>query len=336
MNMPNLCIYCRNELAGSNPPSVSHCFPDAIGGLSYTTNTVCVTCNNQINSQVENPVIRSLAFFQNIWRIESRRGKVPRLRAVLRIAGLEGDVVLDETGTPVGPMVLKSDKKSSSKSFSVIGRGDQVEEKRLEIERKYPSVQWTELPLGNTAESEVRIELNLCGDKFRRLAAKVAFERLSQIRASEIFLGQEFDDIRRFIRDGEGASLCCGLVSDLQLLNGSLNFPLPNHGVAIIGHPQDPILGAFVTFYGLFPYWVVLSTRYTSLMPFDDLLLEHPQRRVEEHPVLRQNLGSVRVNWSQMIEKYKAGKQESVRIVRDYAIEKFRSALDEYYGKQST
>lgn len=64
--------------------SKSHCFPDAMGGVSYPTDKVCKTCNNQVNSDVESHVIRSLSFFQSIWGIESRRGNIPYVRATLK------------------------------------------------------------------------------------------------------------------------------------------------------------------------------------------------------------------------------------------------------------
>lgn len=57
-------------------------------------------------------------------------------------------------------------------------------------------------------ESMVNIELDLTGHGFRRLASKVAFERLSQIRSATILHGHEFDHIREFIRDEKESYLC--------------------------------------------------------------------------------------------------------------------------------
>jgi hypothetical protein len=144
--------------------------------------------------------------------------------------------------------------------------------------------------------------------------------------------GEEFDHIRQFIRDGKETYLCCGLLSDLRLLDGSLNVPIPNHGVVLIGHPSDQVLGAFVTFYGLFSYWVLLSKRYTALVPFDDLLLEHPQRETTENPVLRQNIGSLRVNWEELISAYAGNEMKAVKTVSAYVKRKMSSALYEFYG----
>ena len=198
-------------------------------------------------------------------------------------------------------------------------------------------MQWVEqeVDASHSPESMVKIELDLAGKKFRRLAAKVAFERFSQIRPAGILRGEEFNNIREFARDGKETSLCCGLLSDLRLLEGSLDFQLPIHGVVLIAHPTDRILGGFVTFYGLFSYWVVLSTKYTALMPFDDLLLEHPQKKTADNPVLRKNIGSVRVNWGDLIRTYTGNETEAVKIVSGHVKRKMTSALDEFYERRA-
>jgi HNH endonuclease len=333
----NECIYSQEGTSHESVWSKAHCFPDAMGGMSYTTDKVCKTCNNQINNQVENHVIQSLSFFQNIWGIESRRNKIPRIQATLRFAGLEEVVSLDEKGQPARAIV-RSETNSEAKKYLVFGPADKVEEKKIEIQEKFPGMQWVEhvqneMRMFEPPKSMVKIELDLAGNRFRRLAAKVAFERFSQIRPAAILRGEEFDHIREFIRDGQEVYLCCGLLSDIRLLKGSLDFPIPNHGVVLIAHPSDPILGAFVTFYGLFTYWVLLSKRYTALMPFDDLLLEHPQQGTVGNPTSRQGTGSLRVKWTEIIAMYEGREKEAVRIVRDYATGKMKAAIDEYNSR---
>jgi hypothetical protein len=328
------CIYCPEGTSHDSAPSEAHCFPDAMGGVSSTKDKVCRACNNQINNDVENYVIQRLEFFQSIWGIESRRGNIPRVQAILKFGGRGGGVSLDRNGQSTGAIVTKNLSDSGAVRFSVVGPADKVEVKKGEIQEKFPKMQWVEqkMDVSHTPESMVKIELDLTGNQFRRLAAKVAFERFSQIRSRTILQGEEFDHIRAFIRDGKETYLCCGLLSDLRLLNGSLNFPIPNHGVVLIAHPNDKILGAFVTFYGLFPYWVLLSKRHTVLVPFDDLLLEYPQWKTTENPVLRQNIGSLRVNWEELIREYAGNEMEAVRIVSAYVKHKMSSALDEFYG----
>lgn len=330
------CIYSSEGTSHDSAWSKAHCFPDAMGGVSFTTDKVCEACNNQINGDVESHVIRRLAFFRSIWGIESRRGNIPRVQAILKFEGQEGAVVLDNNGQPAGTIVAKNLSDSGSVQFSVVGPAEKVEVKKNEIQEKFPNMQWaeSEMDASHPPESMVQIELDLTGNQFRRLAAKVAFERFSQIRPAAILRGEEFNHVREFIRSGKETYLCSGLLSDLRLLEGSLDFQLPNHGVVIIGHPADQILGGFVIFYGLFPYWVVLSTKFTALRPFDDLLLEHPQRKMADHPLLRKSIGSIRVNWAQLISAYPGNEREAVKIVSGYVQRKMSSALNEFYGEK--
>lgn len=271
-----------------------------------------------------------------IWGIESRRGNIPRVKAILKFEGQEGAVSLDNNGQPAGAIVTKNLSDSGSVQFSVVGPAEKVEVKKNEIQEKFPNMQWAEreMDASDPPESVVKIELDLTGDQFRRLAAKVAFERFSQIRPAAILRGDEFDHVREFIRTGKETYLCCGLLEDLRLLEGSLNFPLPNHGVVLIANPIDRMLGGFVIFYGLFPYWVVLSQKYTALGSIDDLQIEHPQLKTVENPLLRQNIGSIRVNWEQLIRTYKGNEKGAVKIVSDYVKRKMTLALDEFYGEK--
>jgi hypothetical protein len=71
------CIYClRNE--PNVIPSEAHIFPDAMGGVTSTKDTVCQDCNHKINRGFEQEEVSKFAFFQSIWGIKSRRGKIRR------------------------------------------------------------------------------------------------------------------------------------------------------------------------------------------------------------------------------------------------------------------
>lgn len=80
------CIYClKNE--PDVTPSEAHIFPDAMGGVSSTPNTVCKDCNNEINRSFEQEEVEKFVLFQSIWGIKCRRGKVKGVRAVIEFQG---------------------------------------------------------------------------------------------------------------------------------------------------------------------------------------------------------------------------------------------------------
>src|SRR4029077_8642320 len=107
-----------------------------------------------------------------------------------------------------------------------------------------------------------------------------------------------------FVLSGAECVPCCGVVADPRLLDGALNVPVPTHAVVLIGHPLDRVMGGFVVFFGLFCYWSILSRRYSSLAPLDDLMIERPTARETYIPPLRSHSGSVRVPWVEVVTPY--------------------------------
>ena len=139
-----------------------------------------------------------------------------------------------------------------------------------------------------------------------------------------------------FIRNGtEAVPACCGVVSDKAITHGTFKsiWP-PFHFVHIVAHPLDPFLGAFVCFYGLYYYWVILSTRYQALGQTDDLLLQNPQARTAEVPLLRASPGDVRFPWARLIETFSRDPVAAERVAARIALKKFQRAAVAFYGAE--
>jgi len=147
------CIYCfKNE--PDVTPSEAHIFPDAMGGVSSTTDTVCKDCNNEINRLFEQEEVEKFAFFQSIWGIKSRRGKVKGVKAVIEFEGEKHNVSLDERGIPKRPLILVNKNEDGKKFYSILGPAPLVAKKEKEIERKEPQVKWGEKDLRNIPPPE--------------------------------------------------------------------------------------------------------------------------------------------------------------------------------------
>ena len=202
----------------------------------------------------------TFSFFRHLLGICGRRNRAPQVHAILDVNDKRGRVPLDEYGKPAGIIVSSGIDAVGRKTYDISGPRDQAEAKRLEIAKKNPNMQWRRLHV-HKVESRVRHEVDPTSVHLRRLAAKVAFERLAQLHGSSLLIGSEFDAVRDFILEGIEQGVCCGVLSDRRLLHRSLDFPLPYHGIVIIAPPYDRILGAFVMFYSLFYYWVILSRR---------------------------------------------------------------------------
>jgi len=85
---------------------------------------------------------------------------------------------------------------------------------------------------------------------------------------------------------------------------------------------------AVVSFFGLFYYWVVLSKNYRALAAFDDLLIEDPQKRESDRPLLRGQTGKVRLSWPQVMEACCNNPADTVTAASRYATRKFKEAIN--------
>jgi len=329
------CIYCR-ESTPKVVPSEAHIFPDAMGGVTSTKDAVCVDCNGKIEKAFEEIEIRKFSFFRSIWGIRNRRGNIAGVPAVVDFANREFKVLLDETGQHRTAIVAVENCEDGNKIYNVVGPSAKVEEKRKEIDNRKSALQWREMDLTATSppKSQVVFDTNLTRLTLRRLAAKVAFERWAQIRGSLVACDQQFDVIRGFIIEGNEQELCSGVLGDSRLLNDILRFPTGNHAVAILAHPRNRTLGAFVAFYSLFYFWVILSSKYQALAPFDDLLLENPQNEKVSNPILRSGVGNLFVNWQDIEKVYRSNPDKVVQSAKQHGFNKFQAAADTFYDSK--
>lgn len=329
--MFSICIYCKRSFPDV-APSDAHIFPYALGGTESSKEIVCEHCNGRVNLDVETPALGHFRVFRGMLGVEGRRGGVPGVPARIRVEGREARTVLGPDGMPTSPVVHVETDDQGKKSYSVYGPSEMIKTIVEGITRKRPGVKWTQ------DKYDVAVETLAEGPSLedpilRRLAAKVAFDRFAQLRTATIAADWEFDGVRDFILTGAEAQPCCGVTADPLLLEKSFNFPVPAHAVAVVFHQADPILGGFVMFFGLFLFWVILSRRYRALGSMDDLLVEWPQIREAERPLLRSGLGAIRVPWGNYISEYVRDPLAVIRAANQASRLKFQAAVDAAYRR---
>jgi hypothetical protein len=327
------CIYCQK----TEPdvfPSEAHIFPDAMGGITYTLETVCKDCNQKINKEFEQSEIQKFSFFQSIWGIKSRRDKIQGVPAKIEFQGKTFNIFLDENGLPKAPLIFCGENPVGKKFYNVIGLYDMVEQKRNEIMAKNPTMIWQDKDLTNGPRPELVIEIarDIGRKSLRRLAAKVAYERWSQLRPDLVLNDTQYDHIRDFIINGSESRILCGNLCDSDLLKGMLNFSVGHHAVTVIAHPRSSILGFFVTFYSLFYFWVIPLTHYRALAAFDDTLIEDPQSQIVHVPLLRKNTGHLLVNWRKIVKPFLSDPEKAVDWSVKFAANKFIEAEAQYWN----
>lgn len=321
------CIYCQKSEPEISP-SKAHIFPDAMGGVAYTLGTVCKKCNSVISKDFERSEIQRFSAFQSIWGIKSRRGKVQGVPATVEFQGKTVKLSLDKNGLPKTPLISCEKGATGERSYCIIGPPDRVDKKRNEIMAKNPSMKSRDIDLTDLPRPALKFEfaLDIGRESLRRLAAKVAYERWAQLRGNLTLTDAQYEDIRNFILTGVEPRILCGNLCNLNLLNGMLNFSVRHHAVVIIAHPHSRVLGSFVTFYGLFHFWVILSNHFRALAAFDDILIENPQNQKIEEPLLRLNTGDLLVDWNRIAKPFLSDRKYTLSLCVKHAHNKFGKA----------
>jgi hypothetical protein len=321
----SVCIYCK-RLFPEARSSVAHIFPDALGGTLTSDDIVCSDCNGRVNQDVEMAALDQFRLFRSLLGIEGRRG-IPGVPGTVTVEGHTIPTVLGPGLAPSTPLVHVEKNDQGKKTYFAYGPDDVRDAFVAAVAKKRPDVNW------KTSRYNVEMEIIADGPALedpilRRLAAKVAFERLAQLRGGSIAADPEFDNVRDFILNGVEALPCCGITADPLLLEKSFNFPVPVHAVVIVFHEADPVLGGFVMFFGLYLFWVILSRRYRALGSVDDLLIEWPLVREAERPLLRSGLGKIRVPWPNYINEYRRDPLAAVRAANQASRAKFKAAIE--------
>lgn len=327
------CIYCKRDREHIQL-SEAHVFPYVMGGSVASDETVCDECNHLVNQRVEMPALASVLPLQSIFGIRGRRHPVSRVPGTLRAEGAEKRVYLNERGELMDAVVVDKRDESGKRSFQIMGPADKVEKYTREIGSADPTLKWKELPASDTGHVEVTFSDSRTVDLLCPLAAKVAFEYFARPRGAQFVSDAEYDPVRAFVLNGVDTGQVAGIVADDSVLNRFLHpFKPPHHVVYITAHPQSTVLGAFVGFYGLFYYWVILSRQYRPLWPLDDLLIQDPQARNAEAPVLRGQTGAVLVDWNRVTAAHRRDRVAANVAAGKHATKRFREAADAFYGR---
>jgi hypothetical protein len=331
---PFCCVHCGG-VAPDVVPSLAHLFPDALGGVTCVDDTVCLKCNAITNRAFEQSATERLSYFRSTWGVTGRRG-APRVDARISIGDWSAPLRLNEIGDPTFAGVSKDAQSHGRAIYRIAGPEDLAHKKMAEIDRKVPGITW------RTEEIPFRITVPVENDPgvldLRRLAAKIAVERLADLRGPEFVRGAEFDQVRRFVLEGTEARPVVVPVFDSAWMHGeaALSFPIPHHAVALFCQRAEASLGAFVALFGLYHYWVVVADRYPAVADWDDLLEENPQTREVRHPSLRAGVGGLRIPWRGWVEAWTSSPDRVRTSVMAHVAQKHDLASDEYYDGDQT
>jgi hypothetical protein len=323
------CAY-RGEVFRAAP--AAHVIPKALGGVTSSRRTVCLNCNHEVNSEVENRALSFFAFYRSVWGIGGRYHTIPPVPGEAMLP--DGRTFRVEFG-PLGEVrraiVDATTEPDGRRRYFVLGTAEMVDQSRAEIDRgSRRRIQWESGSL--EAPATIRVLLDEDADKLtlRRLATKIAFERAAMLRSGEFLSGRDFDRAREFILQGAESAPICGLIADAGIYaHPSMDFGIGRH--AVIVTTQQDVLAAIVVLFNVFFYWVILARPYTVLAQWDDIVIENPQDAKVEAPTIRGGLGAFQFPWNSWI-KASTVHSEAVRTAAcDLALGRLQRAVDNWY-----
>lgn len=298
-----------------------------MGGPIELLNAVCRKCNGEIAKQVEDPFKASWAWL--IWSlgIRSRREKLPAFKATMNLLGQEREfTVRSYSRAPEIPPIFSKDAHGKE-LVSLVGPSDYVSRKREEYQKKYQNVVWTEQPADELKKKNIvfPIDVESLNAPFsHRLAAKIAFEFWGLMRSPIALLDGEYDDVRKLIRWGTASRRSlCGLIADEILMSKNLNISFPNHAISVVAHPSERKLGAVVILFGLFYYWVELTSRYPLSISMSELIVVSPIAKIAKEVVLAGSARLPRLPW----ERLRVQDLNRVKTVWNAAQKKIETSL---------
>ena len=175
------CVYCKRSFEKIEV-SKSDIIPDFFGNGLILENAVCKDCNNTFNTQVENPLRHHFQYLRRELYLEGRRGRPVKV---------DTEVEIDEVGKTVGTELDHFIEKGvrpftftgedGKEYYSVIGNNEYVEEMKDMLNQKKPNIEWKEREEFGVRTTFVALPYEVMySEKGKRLAAKIAFERLCQ------------------------------------------------------------------------------------------------------------------------------------------------------------
>jgi hypothetical protein len=305
-----ICIYCREEKADGKF-NREHVLSQGFGKFedNLTLGDVCRSCNKTMGDTIETPAIRGSVEGIHRFHTEELRdpqsfAKTPRNRVTFerQEPGWEGvrlfvhlsddgDDVVEELPPQVRitykdgreTIYLLADlpetgiDKTTVATYRIYGsEKDDLIAVAEALAKRGLTPKWQEPVEQLPSDSRISVAARAVYDDLsRRVVAKISFNYLASVMGANFVLKPEFDEIRRFIRYGEGRGAAFVQPTDVRFLQEERETPgfraTEDHFVAISHLSTGPLVG-HVSIFNMIHNEIVLSRTnpekfYSGLIP---------------------------------------------------------------------
>jgi len=261
-----------------------HVFPASIGGELVAPRATCSRCNNDCSTAFEAKFLNSVKVLTSVLGIANRRGDIPSVDVTVRIAGRAFNGVLHADGELT---IQNRFEQQVGENGKLVKRwwlfNDESFEQLQRAAAKRRESLITEAPNGRDIElmPESFMPLDFMNSvEAKRTAAKVALTCVAAKLGQKFACSGVFDNVREFIRKGEGSSTRLFFNKNFATHTEAGPF---QHFVILSFDAQKHTAYAIVMFFGTMTYLVQLSAVYDGI-DFGALYALDARKR-EEIPV---------------------------------------------------
>jgi len=262
------CIYCPSESFEKGKGSVEHVIPSSLGGRKSSRNICCVSCNNRLGKEVDEPLGVALSFFSTMLDITTGRNKPAPVQKMIaehkgkqfdiHSGGLirysKNDVEINEVDGKAEIAISANSEEEVLKILSaVLKKYDKTVDDFTSIKAKSKK---SYIP-------KVHQRLALGGEKQLRSVAKTALTYLATLVSPERLRTGDFQSVIQYINEEGIENNFVSFSTDSFPSLGQEKSEI-NHCLIVAASDQHKKVNAVLELYGNIKFFITLTNKWSG------------------------------------------------------------------------
>ena len=255
-----LCYVCDDEINEENE-SEEHIIINAIGGKLKSKKLICTICNTDFGEDIDSYLAKQLNDFSNMINVKRDRGQAQIIKAK-KMSGEEFH--LDIGGKPRMPKpIVKQIEKGDQTEISVVARNEKELKQILKgLSKKYKNFDADDLFEKATWNSSYFNEKLQFGNV---VGGKESFKAVCKCAINYyVYKNGDISFIKHLIPNIKNNDSVDFVNMHYQKKIYQLDNNETTHIIHIIGNPDEKILYAYIDYFNVHKYLVLLNDNYTG------------------------------------------------------------------------
>lgn len=264
--MNSVCFACKETKVLTE----EHIIPQALGGR-LKAKLYCKICNGNFGKDIDAEITKQFGNIATLLKIKRERGNIQpfEVEDISNGINLVFDGEAFRRKDPIVEIEPEADGKTL-KSANITARSKkELENKIKEIKRRYQVHGETKtFQEVNPGPTETKYEITIDNTLIRRAVTKIAYSLLCIKVPKNVVLESVFDEVREYVKDGEGPDLACANFIHTQFMT---DYMRPLHKIHIALNRQRKIAVGYVSLFGIYRFTALLSSKYASQLEWPGL-----------------------------------------------------------------